>query len=552
MTFFTWQTDPLLYDEQPVQENAWTTANKLIERGQFEHIFYDRAALKLELYPILVRKTDFVRKRTSDRILARFPFKVLTEDEIAAINDRLLSLAEHVHHYFYRSIDFSIRSWRDKLRHYLERGALPFPLLRCFWALEPELPRYPKDYVAFESARGKRYKLPCKVTKQLAYLCGVVNGDGHLRTHWLHIVDESKEHIQFISRLFKQTFDDNGILFQVENAWNVELRSSSAVRLFHFLTDHKIAGVKYPFLREPLLFRFLGPSYQSLYWRGAMDADGSYTNQISFTSTNRKYCYDFQCFLQKAGISSKLHPTKLQAFMVLVPAKHTLAFAKLVGASHPKKQADFYQLLRRTRYSSQFAGLKPTTLTPDGYFNFLLLPGLLVVGLKQLLRDFRAGRSYSTMQKLFTLYPGGYLKYEKQAHAIPLSLVHTIVQSYYQQQKSLMAFLAEYTPPLYFKSATSKAITLPFKPNKELLKMLPALDPRETYINLLIDHRKLLQPFYNQFHVILNSSRLHNRLVTHFLMTFFDYGLIKSTVTNDDFAILQQEWREVLILPTSA
>ncbi|MGC9777621.1 MAG: hypothetical protein HZR80_00090 [Candidatus Heimdallarchaeota archaeon] len=86
-------------------------------------------------------------------------------------------------------------------------------------------------------------------------------------------------------------------IFQTGNAWNVELRSSSAVRLFNFLTDQTIQGAKYDSLREPLLFKQLGEPYRNLYWRGAMDADGSFKGGISFTSASNTYVLDFQSYL---------------------------------------------------------------------------------------------------------------------------------------------------------------------------------------------------------------------------------------------------------------
>ena len=546
MTFFTWQTDPLLYDKHPIPANAWLTANQLIEQGQLERIFYDRVALKLELYPILVRKIDFVRKRTGDRVLARFPFKVLTAEEKALLQRKGLLLAEFLHHYFYRSLDDSIRSWRDKLRHYLERGAMPFPLLRCLWEITPTLVHYPQGSVVFESARGKRYTIPCQISNRLAYLCGVVNGDGHLQKYWLSIVDASKEHIQFLSKLIECLFGERGNLSQIENAWTIELRSSAAVRLFNFLTDQTIAGVKYTSLREPLLFQTLGLSYRSLYWRGVMDADGSYTNQISFTSKSKSFVQDFQQFLAEAKIPSKLFETKLKAFMLLIPAKHTVALATLLGVSNPKKQADFYRLLQRKRYSSQFKGVKTATLTPDGYFNLLLLAGLEVVGLETLLTTFRAGRSYYKMRDLFSIYQGSYSKYEKGEHAIPLSLVSKIVEYSSGAKKSLMAFLAEHPHKLFFKSATSNLLTLPLKPNPTLLQILPLLDPRETYINILNNYTELLEPFYRQFHVVLNGPRLHNRLIAHFLKTFFNYTLTNAKMSPVDFSTLRKEWEKHL------
>ena len=85
--------------------------------------------------------------------------------------------------------------------------------------------------------------------------------------------------------------DDKG------NAWNAELRSSSAVRLFNFLTSQTIQGAKYDSLQEPMLLKRLGEPYRSLYWRGAMDADGSFKGGISFTSASRTYVQDFQNYL---------------------------------------------------------------------------------------------------------------------------------------------------------------------------------------------------------------------------------------------------------------
>ncbi|MBN1329312.1 MAG: hypothetical protein JXA54_07545 [Candidatus Heimdallarchaeota archaeon] len=75
------------------------------------------------------------------------------------------------------------------------------------------------------------------------------------------MVDETKAHIHFLSTLFEKIFKDSGEIFQTGNAWNVELCSSSAVRLFHFLTDQTIGGAKYESLCLPLLFKHLGTPY---------------------------------------------------------------------------------------------------------------------------------------------------------------------------------------------------------------------------------------------------------------------------------------------------
>ena len=202
MSVITWQNDLLLFDPECQVQNDWLTANKLIENGQEEKIFADRTTLTLNLFPILVRRIDFVRKQKSDRILSRFPFLVLSEEEKELIKSKILLIAEFARNYFYKSLNDGILSWRRRLDTYLERGAMPFPLFRCACAiLQLPLVRPSSDFLSFESARGKKYTVPTKLTKQLAYLCGVCNGDGHLDRHWLRIVDETKEHIQLLSKI---------------------------------------------------------------------------------------------------------------------------------------------------------------------------------------------------------------------------------------------------------------------------------------------------------------------------------------------------------------
>ena len=80
-----WQTDPLLLDSKPTPMNDWITANKLLSTGEISKSTFDSKSLALNLYSILVRKIDFVREKDSDRILSRFPFIVLTDDETEKI-----------------------------------------------------------------------------------------------------------------------------------------------------------------------------------------------------------------------------------------------------------------------------------------------------------------------------------------------------------------------------------------------------------------------------------------------------------------------------------
>jgi len=253
MAVINWQTDPLLMDPEPAKMNEWLTANKILESdSQKINSFIDLETLTLNLYPILVRKIDFVRRKDSDRILSRFPFLVLTDEEKALIKSKILLIAEFARDYFYKSINSGIMEWKRRLDTYLKRGAMPYPLYRCACAmLDLPLTNPNIDELFFESARGKRYSIPTKLTKALAYLCGVANGDGHLHRHSFRVTDETKEFMLLLSKLYERLFNDSGELFQNDNAWNVELRSSAVVRLINFFTDQTIEGAASRQCREP-------------------------------------------------------------------------------------------------------------------------------------------------------------------------------------------------------------------------------------------------------------------------------------------------------------
>ncbi|MGC9778758.1 MAG: hypothetical protein HZR80_05905 [Candidatus Heimdallarchaeota archaeon] len=542
MTVLNWRNDPLLFDSDCLPANEWMTANRLISSSEQEKIFLNEDEQILDLYPILVKKIDFVRENKSDRILSRFPFKVLTEEERNLINEKDLLIAEIARDYFYKSINNGILDWRIGIKHYLERGAMPYPLVRCAWEIIKQNELVNDAKIEFESPKGKKYCVSTKITKQIAYLCGAINGDGHLHKHWLRIVDETKEQIQLITNLFQKVFCDPGIIFKTGNAWNVELRSSAAVRLFNFLTDHTIQGAKYDSLREPLYLQLFDKSFRALYWRGAMDADGTYKNQIVFTSASKQFVKDFQNYLIPNLIDSKLVETTIHAYQLIIPAEHTQDVAKLIGVSNPKKRSDFYQLLQRKRFSNQFMGLRKETITTHGYFNFLLLDGLLVVGIEELLKEFRGERTYSEMSDLLKLSRGVYSKFEKQERAIPIKFLNKIITMKYKHSTSLMEQLENNYSKIYFKYSTSKAIKLPLKPSKELDQLLPLLDPRKNYLNVCLDQKKVINMFHNQFNVLLKKQRLDGRLIANFLTTFYNYNLTNLQMKKDELLYMKKTW----------
>lgn len=540
-----WQTDPLLLDPSPVSFDTWVTANQLLSQDTNSlYSFLDPNTLTLNLYSLLIRKIDFVRDSDGDRILSRFPFLVLTEDELTILQSKILLIAQAARDYFYKSINENIIYWKRRIQNYLKRGALPFPLYRCSCALTNlSVIHNHVDLLFFESARGKRYTLPTKLTNGLAYLCGVCNGDGHLTKHWLRITDETKDYMLFLSKVFEYLFHDPGEVFPTGNAWNAELRSSAVSRLINFITDQPLEGAKYDSLREPLLFQQLGAPFRNLFWRGAMDADGSFKNQISFTSASEQFNLDYQVFLDSIGILSSLKQNESDTFGLYLPAKHKLNFVESIGVLNPKKSEDLLDFLQGSRNYVTFTGLKKNVLTTDGYFNFNLMDSLYIIGLGHLLEKYRADRSCRTMDELLDLSHNSYTKMEKNERSLPYNLLKTILND---DENQIYDILENNMNEIRFQVSNSNSIQLPLKPCKQLDEILPYLEPKLNYVLVNENERAINQPLEEIFGVSITDNRITCRILVHFLSTFYNYTTDTPTLTIKEFYDFKKKWREEL------
>ena len=541
-----WQTDPLLLDQKPAPMNEWFTANTILASDSSKTDFFiDLETFTLNLYPILVRKIDFVRGKDSDRILSRFPFLVLTDEEKTLIKSKILLIAEFARDYFYKSINSGIMEWKRRLETYLKRGAMPYPLYRCACVLL-DLPMTNPliDELFFESARGKRYSIPTKLTRGLAYLCGVVNGDGHLHRHYFRITDETKDFLLLLSKLFEHKFKDPGELFLTGNAWNVELRSAAVVRIINFLTDHTIEGAKYDSLREPLLFKHLGEPFRNIYWRGAMDSDGSFKKQITFTSASERYVIDYQLFLKSINMECTIQQKPSGPFSLYLLAKEKLRYVELIGSLNPKKSDDLLDFLQKKRSYAKFVGLKKGVLTKEGYFNFDLLEILFIVGLGNFLKDYRNDRNFTVMDEQFEMAQGSYSNMEKNSRGLSYSLLKTIINDQQKEESDIYEILMKNYDTIRYQVSGSSSLKLPLKPSEHLNKVLSFAEPKISYVLLskIDDHNK--QVFEDIFDLPITDNYVNSKLLLHFLLTFYNFDENTPTLNVKEFYNYKKKWRE--------
>jgi hypothetical protein len=156
-----WKTDPLLLDTEPKSSGNWLTANEILTNDSnhlLEGLNFSNP------YGFIIRKQDFILRKKSDRILTRFPYLVISSNEMDFIQDNILVITQIIRDYFYPVINDKISVWRKRLENYLQRGSMPYPFIRCC----QEVTGYPKNQTSvltFESPKGKQYSIPVQISK---------------------------------------------------------------------------------------------------------------------------------------------------------------------------------------------------------------------------------------------------------------------------------------------------------------------------------------------------------------------------------------------------
>ncbi len=517
MTVLNWQNDPIYFDDVSKEVNHWINANELMENNRQVEIFLPNTET-LNLFPILVRRADFLRVNSSDRILARLPFIQLTEKEKVLFKNQELLVSEKLRDYFYQSDNRKILEWRDILRNYLERGAIPLPFFRCYpdeWGLDFQ------DRI-LEFSRGETFAMPTRLTTELAYLCGMVNGDGNLTKYVLNIVDYSIENIRQLKEQFERLFQQTGrIQLQTENCPKLIITNLWVARLFSFLTDQPIGGKKYSNLRGPLLF--LEQPLRSHYWSGVMDADGSYTNRnITFTSASKNYTQDFISFMKSISILAKQYSRNDGTFQVYISRKFHDIYKSQLLCLHPEEKLQFNKLQKGisknygVRIRKKFVDFDKDKMI-NGFFDFRFLTQVHIIGLGDFLRIERETKTLKSFSKELGVSDSFLSMLENERSAIPIELLLKILQ---RKNKQLMHFLLLNKQHILYRKGSSKPIKLNLKPNKELLYLATKMTFHKASISLPLKKQDLQDKITDRFGVIIKKNRIDNKLLLYYFTTF--------------------------------
>lgn len=536
LEFLHWRTDPFLVDTEPLKQNTWLTANGLLESKQ--NNLFQTPTSQLLFYPLMIRKIDFV---SGERLLQSFPYILLDKEWIANIRKKSLILAEKAYHYFRKSnYNRSILKWQKKIINYLDnQQRLPFPLFRL---ADDWLDYFScKEFIQYQSARGEDFQLPLYLTEELAYLVGVIMGDGHLANYFINIIDSSKEHIENLSQLLSNLFNSK-IEFFVQsnaNAWNVNILGKWIVRFFNFLSGQPINARKYPSLREPLIFQS-NDLFRRAFWRGLMDADGSFKSTIGFGTASKRLRTDFAKFLKQYQINYRFYEQEVFGgitYSLNVAGHSRKQFASLIGSNHPQKQQELNLLLQKKIYrfspristlrkkgfwARQVVNFKEEKLK-QGYFNFTLLDTLSISQLGVFLRSLRKQNNHTQLElaSIIETSRESLSKYERNFTSIPISILHRILSAY---KITFVDFLANHQK-LQLHSGNSTCL-LDTQPNDILLTLLKGLQFKERGVIIIIGLpdrplKQYIQNLSDYFSIKVETSMLYNSVLIAFVQEFF-------------------------------
>lgn len=548
--FLNWRTDPLLVDPEPLKPNTWLTANELLESNRRDS--YITPTEQLLLYPIMIRKHDFI---SGERILQSFPYILVNKEWINKIRKKSLSLADKSHHYFMKSnYNRTIRVWQKKIIDYLEnQNRLPFPLFRL---VENWLDNFSKKgFIQFQSARGEDFQLPLYLSENLAYLTGVVMGDGHLAEYFVNIIDSSKEHIENLTKMLVRQFTSKTEFFKQSNAnaWNVNILGKWIVRFVNFLTGQPINARKYLALREPLIFQS-DDLFRRAFWRGLMDADGSYKSTLGFGSASKQLRNDFSHYLTQQDIHHRFHEYSVfggTTFSLNIAGESRKKFAQIIGTNHPQKQQELQTLLKRKirqfshrphtllqqgEWNGQILGFNPLKISHN-YFDFSNVPNLTILTLGQYIQLIR--KQHHQKQKLLASYlgitPSLLSRYELDKAGIPIYLFLKILTHY---NIFLHSFLLDHKR-LIFKLNNS-ICQFDTQPNDMILSLLKGLQCKDGGYFLIIGTKnysltKYKELLFNYFSIAKPKKRRFNNAVLYNLIQ--EFCIIQNETNNFDSLI---------------
>lgn len=187
--------------------------------------------------------------------------------------------------------------------------------------------------------------LPKYFSRDLAYVSGLICGDGHIskRTE-VYLWNDSKHLLEITSKVIKRLFKHSTKYRDLGTHGKIEI-GSRPINIFFNRVIGIPKGKKKGLLTIPK-FVYLHETFKKNFIRGIFDSDGGVTlskakYSILISSSTHKFLKELQNILRDLGIDlpGPYQSGNRQGFEIRsFSKKETQKFAKVIGSFHPKKK----------------------------------------------------------------------------------------------------------------------------------------------------------------------------------------------------------------------
>lgn len=199
---------------------------------------------------------------------------------------------------------------------------------------------------------GKAIKLPKNMVPNLAYLTGVISGDGHLATNSVQVTSDSKSYLEkVLNPMFRRIFavDGNIYIYKKRRAFELSVNSRVLVQFFNKVLGIPI-GNKRMKLKVPEIILKSTKKNKAAFIAGFFDTDGyvSSHEMIAFNQKNKKFLLEIKKILEELGIEtrsfdiSKREPNII--WKLSIRTKSAKTFLQKIPSFHPNKIEKFYKI----------------------------------------------------------------------------------------------------------------------------------------------------------------------------------------------------------------
>lgn len=209
--------------------------------------------------------------------------------------------------------------------------------------------------------QGRQIRIPIQIEElnsELAYLAGVIAGDGHINTdlNEMKVVDGHRNNsfrgyslkfLNSINLLIERNFHYKGHM-EIPNPNYFVCRYSCSLvcRLINYVYGIP-RGNKSRKIRVPDILK--QTDKESLFWRGLFDADGAIRKgpkSINLTTSSRDLYSDFSHFAKNKKIVF-FGKMKGQKHSIHILEEAIPQFVRIIGTSHPRKQENLVEYMKK-------------------------------------------------------------------------------------------------------------------------------------------------------------------------------------------------------------